>query len=472
MSETPSIQFGTDGWRGIIAADFTFANVCRVTRAIAHYLSATYPLDQPVLVAYDTRFLADQFAQTAAQVLAEAGWHVKMADRDCPTPAIAYHAKHLTSAGALMFTASHNPASYCGIKYIPDYAGPATTDITDAIALAIPHMSAIAPTNPNPHHITSFDPKPDYLQSIYQFLDLERIRRAQLSVKYDALYSTSRGYLDTALKHCECTVEVLHAHRDVLFGGSMPDPKGDRLSQLIAAVRRDGAAVGLATDGDSDRYGIVDEQGNVLPPNAVMLLLARHLIKHKGKTGAIVRTVATTRLLDTFAQQHGLELYETPVGFKYIGQKMREIPVLIGGEESGGLSVLGHIPEKDGILANLLVLEAIAYENKPLSQLVNDVIAEVGGPLLNHRIDLQLNPIQRSTILQSFVQSPPTQIAGISVKAVGYKDGIKLYLDNGDWILLRLSGTEPLLRVYMETATLDQQKRITKAMQELIQAIE
>ncbi|MBD2460401.1 phosphoglucomutase/phosphomannomutase family protein [Oscillatoria sp. FACHB-1407] len=468
---TTSIQFGTDGWRGIIADDFTFANVCRVTRAIAHYLSTTYSHDRPVLVAYDTRFFADQFAQTAAQVLVEAGWQVKMADRDCPTPAIAYHAKHLNSAGALMFTASHNPASYCGIKYIPDYAGPATNEITNAITAAIAHMSAIAPTEQNSPLITYFDPRPDYLRSLYQFLDVDRIRQVHLSVKYDALYSTSRGYLDMALQHCGCTVEVLHDYRDVLFGGGMPDPKGDRLTELIAAVRRDGAAVGLATDGDSDRYGIVDEQGNCLPPNTVMLLLARHLIKHKGKTGAIVRTVATTRLLDIFAQQHGLELYETPVGFKYIGQKMRETPVLIGGEESGGLSVLGHIPEKDGILANLLVLEAIAYENKPLSQLVNDLIAEVGGPLLNHRVDLRLSPFQRSKILQTFVESPPTAIAGILVKDVGYKDGIKLYLENGDWILLRLSGTEPLLRVYMETVTLEQQKQITQAMQEMIQAI-
>lgn len=470
VRDATSIRFGTDGWRGIIAADFTFTNVCRVTRAIAHYLSTTYSRDRPVLVAYDTRFLADQFAQTAAHVLIEAGWHVKMADRDCPTPVIAYHAKHLNSAGALMFTASHNPASYCGIKYIPDYAGPATTDITDAIAAAIPAMSE-APPIEGAAKITYFDPKPNYLQTLYQFLDLDRIRRASLVVCYDALYSTSRGYLDVALQHCGCPVKTLHTHRDVLFGGGMPDPKGDRLTELVNAVQHERATVGVATDGDSDRYGVVDEQGHILTPNDVMLVLAHHLIKNKGMTGAIVRTVATTRLLDTFADQHGLDLHETPVGFKYIGQKMRETPVLIGGEESGGLSILGHIPEKDGILANLLVVEAIAYEGKPLSQLVQQVVAEVGGPLFNHRVDLRLNPTQRAAILQRFLESPPGAIAGISVKNVSYKDGIKLYLDNGDWILLRLSGTEPLLRVYMETATLDQQAQFTTAMQDLIQAI-
>lgn len=471
-SSSKKIKFGTDGWRGIIADDFTFANVCRVTRAIASYLKTAYSQDRPVLIAYDTRFLADQFARTAAEVLADEGWTVKMTDRDCPTPAIAYNARYLNSAGALMFTASHNPAPYCGIKYIPDYAGPATPEITDAIVANIEAASDAPATGRNADKISTFDPKPAYLKFIYSLLDVERIRSAQLKVKYDALYSTSRGYLDTILEYCGCQTETFHTNRDVLFGGGMPEPKGEQLVGLVEAVKTDGADLGLATDGDSDRFGIVDELGNVLTPNTVLLLLARHSIANKGKTGAIVRTVATTHLLDNFARKYGLEIHETPVGFKYIGEKMRETQVLIGGEESGGLSIIGHIPEKDGILADMLVAEAIAYEGKPLSQLVEEAIAEAGGPLYNKRLDLHLDDAYKAAAIEFFTKKPPSEVAGIKVKEVGRKDGIKLYLEDGSWLLLRPSGTEPLLRVYIETNSLEKQAKITEQMQQTIDQLQ
>ena len=470
-SRVKKIQFGTDGWRGIIADDFTFSNVCKVTRAIATYLEAAYSKDRPVLVAYDTRFLADQFARTAAEVLADLGWTVKITERDCPTPAIAYNARHLNSAGALMFTASHNPAPYCGIKYIPDYAGPATPEITDAIVANIEGADDAPPSGKNADKISPFDPKSDYLPFIYTLLDVERIRSAQLKVKYDALYSTSRGYLDAVLVHCGCQTQNFHTSRDVLFGGGMPEPKDEQLIGLVEAVKRDNADLGLATDGDSDRFAIVDERGNVLTPNTVLLLLARHLIKNKGKTGAIVRTVATTHLLDKFALKYGLPIYETPVGFKYIGEKMRETDVLIGGEESGGLSIIGHIPEKDGILANMLVAEAIAYEGKPLSQLVEEAIAETGGLLYNKRLDLHLDDAHKVAILDSFTKNPPPDIAGIKVKEISRKDGIKLYLEEGSWILLRPSGTEPLMRVYMETNSVEKHEPITEILELMVKRL-
>jgi phosphomannomutase len=466
------IKFGTDGWRGIIADDFTFANVCKVTRAIASYLETAYSKDRPVLIGYDPRFLADQFAQTAAQILADLGWTVKIVDRDCPTPVIAYNARFLNSAGALMFTASHNPAPYCGIKYIPDYAGPATPEITDTIVANIEGASDEPPTGKNKDKISIFDPKPEYLKFIYTLIDVERIRSAQLKVKYDALYSTSRGYLDVVLDHCGCQTETFNAIRDVLFGGGMPEPKAEQLVGLIAAVKNDRADIGLATDGDADRFGVVDEQGNVLTPNTILLLLARHLIKNKGKTGAIVRTVATTHLLDNFANKYGLEIYETAVGFKYIGEKMRETDVLIGGEESGGLSIIGHIPEKDGILADMLVAEAIAYEGKPLSQLVEEAIAEADGPLYNQRLDLHLDDAHKAAVLDFCTKTPPTEVAGIKVKEVGRKDGIKLYLEEGSWVLLRPSGTEPLMRVYLETNSIEKQGKIATAMETMIAKME
>ncbi|MFM5901544.1 MAG: phosphoglucomutase/phosphomannomutase family protein [Dolichospermum sp.] len=469
MTSNPSnsgkIKFGTDGWRGIIADDFTFPNVRKVTRAIAGYLKTAYTKDKPVLIAYDTRFLADEFAQTSAAVLADLGWNVQITDRDCPTPVIAYNARILNSAGALMFTASHNPAPYCGIKYIPDYAGPATPEITDTIVANIETASDELPGSNPSGTISTFDPKPAYLDFIYTLLNVEKIKSANLKVKYDALYSTSRGYLDEVLQHCGCQLESFHTWRDVLFGGGMPEPKGEQLVELVAAVKADHADLGLATDGDSDRFGIVDEQGNVLTPNTVLLLLARHLIKNKGKSGAIVRTVATTHLLDNFAAKYGLDIYETAVGFKYIGEKMRETAVLIGGEESGGLSIIGHIPEKDGVLADMLVAEAIAYEGKPLSQLVQEAIAEADGPLYNNRLDLHLTEAHKIAVINSYTQNPPSEVAGIKVKEVGRKDGIKLYLEEGSWVLLRPSGTEPLVRVYMETNSPAKLSQIAKFME-------
>ena len=225
-SNSGKIKFGTDGWRGIIADDFTFPNVRKVTRAIASYLETAYSKDKPVLIAYDTRFLADEFARTSAAVLADLGWNVKITDRDCPTPVIAYNARKLNSAGALMFTASHNPAPYCGIKYIPDYAGPATPEITDTIVANIETASDDLPGSNPSGTISTFDPKPDYLNFIYTLLDVEKIKSANLKVKYDALYSTSRGYLDEVLQHCGCQLESFHDWRDVLFGGGMPEPKG------------------------------------------------------------------------------------------------------------------------------------------------------------------------------------------------------------------------------------------------------
>lgn len=462
------IKFGTDGWRGIIADNFTFPNVYKVTRAIASYLETAYSQERPVLVAYDTRFLANEFAYAAAEVLADLGWQVKFSERDCPTPAIAYNAHLLESAGALMFTASHNPAPYCGIKYIPDYAGPATPKITDAIVANLENASSNPASGEYNQRISTFDPKPAYLKFLYSLLDIEKIRSAGLQVKYDALYSTSRGYLDEVLRYCGCEVETFHTNRDVLFGGGMPEPTGEQLADLVEAVKQDGADLGLATDGDSDRFGIVDEQSNVLSANSILLLLARHLLINKGKTGAIVRTVATTHLLDNFAHQQGLKIIETPVGFKYIGEQMRQTEVLIGGEESGGLSISGHIPEKDGILANMLVAEAIAYEGKPLSQLIEEVTAAVGGPIYNYRLDLNLNNDHKAAVISTYQTSPPEAIAGIKVNHIDYQDGVKIYLEEGSWVLLRPSGTEPLLRVYLETSSLDKQNQIAQFMEQAI----
>ncbi|MBD2775643.1 phosphoglucomutase/phosphomannomutase family protein [Iningainema sp. BLCCT55] len=379
----------TFGWRGIFADDFTFAfaddftfsNLRKVTWAIARYLETAYSKDRPILIAYDTRFIADQLACTAAVALSGLGWMVKISKQNCPTPVIAYNARYLNSAGALMFTASHHPTLYCGIKYIPDYGGPATKEITDTIVAHIKGVTDIPPTEDLTGKFSCFDPKPEYLRFLYSQLDIERIRHAQLKVKYDALDSTSFSYLNTVLEHCGCQTQT-QTTRNIL-GVRMPRSFGEQMTILGEVVKQQ-ADLGLMTDREGNRCGIVDEQGNILSSNTVLILLTRHLIKNKRKKGAIVRTVATTHLLDNLAAQYGLEIYETPVGFKYIGEKMRQTDVLIGGEESGGLSILGHIPEKDGFLANLLVAEAIAYEGKPLSQIVEEATKEASSQVYNH----------------------------------------------------------------------------------------
>ena len=464
------ISFGTDGWRGPIARTFTFANVRKATRAISRYLEGTYARSRPVLVGYDTRFLADRFAYHAAQVLMAEGWTVLLTNSYCPTPAIAYAAALRQSAGAIAFTASHNPATDCGLKYIPDYAGPATQDITDAIASFLPQVSdrPLESSVPLP---ATFDPRPIYLNAIYSLVDIERIRAARLRITYDALYSTSQGYLDEALRYCGCRCKTLHDRRDVLFGGFMPEPKPQQLAELRQQVVNHGAHLGMATDGDADRFGIVDELGQYVTPNTVMLILARHLLKYRQKTGAIVRTVGTTHLLDRLAEVYHLDLYETPVGFKHIGHIMRKTQVLIGGEESGGLSIGGHIPEKDGILANLLVAEALAYAEKPLSHLVAEVWEEVGGPTYNHRIDLRLATQRKEAVMKGLREHPPSELIGIAVVKVSLQDGVKLYLQDGSWVLVRPSGTEPLLRIAMETASLERQQELAIAMGEVVDEI-
>lgn len=466
LGDWKQIKFGTDGWRGIIAADFTFVNVCRVTRAIARYLSSVYTQDRPIFVAYDTRFLASEFADTAAQVLAELGWTVNITLRDCPTPVIAYHAWSVESAGALMFTASHNPSAYCGIKYIPDYGGPATSEITSAIESYLSEVTDILPQSDFQDSITSFDPQPDYIRFILSQIDVEILRKAGFQVIYDALYSTSRGYLDQLLIACGCKVQSLHCYRDVLFGGNMPEPTQTQLGTLIQMIADSGADLGVATDGDSDRYGVVDEQGNLVEPNAILLVLTKHLVENKGKNGAIVRTVATTHLLDNLATQYNLKVIETAVGFKYIGAQMRKEKVLIGGEESGGLSIGSHLPEKDGIFASMLILEAMAASGQSLSELVKDAIAQAQGPSYNYRLDYHLNQLQIDNFVKSFLEQEITDIAQIPITKISTIDGIKLYLEDGSWILIRASGTEPLLRIYLETKSPEQQPAIVDYIQE------
>jgi len=448
-----NIVFGTDGWRDIIAEGFTFGNVRIVAAAIADYVKSAYPADRPVLVGYDTRFLAREFAETVVAVLQSRGLKTLLANRDVATPVIAYAARDLNSAGAIMLTASHNPPPYCGIKYIPDYAGPATKDITDTIVANVKRLQGEAADLPTGRVVgEEFDPMPRYFAWIRQLVPGNELKKAHLKVVYDALYSTGRGYLDELLREYGCDVIALHGYRDPLFGGGMPEPAKAQLGELIETVKSERAALGLATDGDSDRFGVVDSEGTFYTPNQIIALLLRHLVKNRGAKGVVVRTVATTHLIDRLAGHYGVEVRETPVGFKWVGEKMRQEPVIIGGEESGGLSVLGHIPEKDGILANLLVADMVATEGKPIAEIWKDLVAEVSWNPANRRLDLHLSEHAKAEVLRLFVERTPSEVAGIKVQDVLRKDGVKLLMEDGSWILARPSGTEPIIRVYLEAA--------------------
>lgn len=446
-----SITFGTDGWRAIIGDQFTFANVEKVAYAAGLYVKQTYYRDgkrPPVLIGYDTRFLADHFARRAAQVLIDLGIEVKMTDRDVPTPVIAFATQVEPTAGALQFTASHNPPEYCGIKYIPDYAGPATNEITNALLKLlndVPESYEYKPAD-----VPRFDPKSAYFAAMEKKVDWKKVQSANLKVVVDAVYSTNRGYLDAILRQHGVEVKSLHDWRDPLFGGGMPEPKPEYLQELMRTVPAEGAAVGCTTDGDADRFAIVDENGTFYTANQLLCLLTRHLVKNHGMKGAIVRTVATTHLLNRLAELYGLEVIETPVGFKYVGEKMRLQDVLIGGEESGGVSIKGHIPEKDGIMGNLMIVEMLAYEGKPLSHIWQDLLREAGIHFQYRRRDLQLTAATQSGLIERLVSEPFQTIGSHKVARVGRSDGVKYYIDENNWLLVRPSGTEPLVRLYFE----------------------
>ncbi len=447
-SEEREIKFGTDGWRAIIGETFTFANVEKVSYAIGSYIQSAYGQNNPslpILIGYDTRFMAEQFAERSARVLMAMGLNVKITERDIPTPCIAWATQAETTGGALQFTASHNPPEYCGVKYIPPYAGPATTDITVKIVANLKHCPEQIQLAAG--DLQFFDASAPYMEAVKTLVDFDKISKSGLKIAYDALYSTSRGYMDKLIIDAGLEPVILHNFRDPLFGGGMPEPRPAYLKELIATIKAGDFDLGIATDGDADRFAIIDGQGHFFTPNQLLCLLTRHLVKNHRISGAIVRTVATSHMLNHVAAKYDLPLFETPVGFKYIGEKMRTEDVLIGGEESGGVSIKGHIPEKDGILANLLVIEMLAYEKKPLAQIWADLEAEIGVKFFQARGDLHLTATTQKLLLAHLADHPVQSLAGQKLLKIDRTDGIKLYYDQDNWLLLRPSGTEPVIRV-------------------------
>ena len=447
------IRFGTDGWRAVIAREFTFANVAAVAQGIADTVHERGTAERGVIVGYDPRFLSEQFAAEVAAVMAGNGIHSWVSDRDTPTPVLAHAVLTHKAAGAVILTASHNPPVYHGIKFVPEYASPAFPDVTDRIEAHTAEALADAARikrDESGRLVETFDPRPAYLAKLAEEIDFDAVRSAKLKVKVDCLHGAARGYLDVALQQAGCEVEAFRTDRNPLFGGEMPDPSAERLRPLAERVVADAAHLGLAADGDGDRFGIVDSSGVFLTPNQVIPLVLWHVQRTRFPDGTAVRTVATTHLVDAVADHLGLGIQETPVGFKYIGRALRETDAIVGGEESGGLGIRGHVPEKDGILAGLLVAEMVAKTGQSPLQTLQQIQREV-GVFLSKRLDIHV--ADTSALMKHVLENPPGRIAGCQVVNTVTVDGLKLIASDGRWMLLRPSGTEPLVRVYIEAHT-------------------
>lgn len=460
------IKFGTDGWRAVMAEEFTFANVELVAQAIAQYV-----LEEGkglgVVVGYDNRFLSRRFAQRVGEVLAGNNIPVYMTSEVCPTPATAYAILTQKSAGAVMLTASHNPPEYNGIKFIPHYAGPALPDITDKIeallekVLAHGKVEKLTKEKALAYNLwQEIDPKKAYLKHLRGLVDLELIGQAGLKVVLDPMYGAGIGYLEELLAGI-CSYSAIRNYRDPLFGGSLPEPTETNLKELSQEVLRTGSSLGLALDGDGDRFGIIDADGSYLSPNEILTLCYYHLLKNKGVRGPVARTLATTHLLDRLAQSFDQRVEETPVGFKYIGKMLRERGCILGGEESGGLSIAGHIPEKDGILAAALVLELRAMSGKPLKETLRE-IEKRWGKVYNERLDVRTTAEAKERILSQLETYFPSKFAGLPVVERLAVDGVKFTLAHGSWVLIRPSGTEPVFRIYVEANTPEALRQIQK----------
>lgn len=443
------ITFGTDGWRAILGKDFTLQNVERVTLAIAKYVADNFGFEKQILIGYDPRKSADELSLYCAEILKNKGFNILYSSKIVPTPILAYNAL-VREACAIMFTASHNPPEYLGMKFIPDYAGPATTEITNEIVENIDKdFNGLGSLG----SIQKIDFFPRYYEHLKSIIDFDIIKKLKTNIIFDGLYSASIGYFDKILKENKIHYDSLHMFHDVEFGGGMPDPKPRYLKDLMNKVKSFNNSIGMANDGDADRFGIVDENGEYVSPNLIISILLKYLME-KGYQGSVVKTVGSSLLIDNVARKLGVNVIETAVGFKHVGEAMRKNTVIIGGEESGGLSILGHIPEKDGILANLLVLEAMAASNKTLVELQDEIYQLAGSKFYTDRIDLKLET--KDEIIHILEELKELKnVNSYKVTSIDTKDGVKLMFGDTTKILVRPSGTEPLLRIYFESDSMN-----------------
>jgi len=463
------IKFGTSGWRGVIADDFTYANVAVVTQAIANLLKEQNG-KAAVIIGYDTRFMSEDFAKSAAEILAGNGIKALFCKRNTPTPVIAYDIIRSNLAGGINFTASHNPYKYNGLKYSPDGGGHALPETTQKIekycSLIQPKDIKSMPFDEGLKNklIEMHNPQSAYIKKIKDLVNFKALKKSKIKVATDVLHGTGAGYLDVLLDDAGVRNATINKNRDAMFGGGAPEPNERNLSELTNLVKKESYKLGFSTDGDADRFGVIDSDGTFITPNQVIPVLLYHLNKTRGWTGIAARSVMTTHLIDKLAAKIGVEVEETPVGFKYIGDVMVNNPdkFIIGGEESGGLTIRGHVPEKDGILASLLTAEAVAMSKKSVKELLKD-IKKLTGEVLTSRLNFHLQREEIDNFGETLKTKTPNGIAGMKIQKDVTIDGHKFILDNNNWIGFRLSGTEPVVRVYAESDSQTKLNKLLKA---------
>ena len=456
MAQHTEIHFGTDGWRAIIGEDYTFANVARCARGLCDYMKRRGTADKGLIVGYDTRFLSPEFAATVASVCAGQGVRTLLADAPAPTPVLSYAVMRHGPGGAVIITASHNPAIWSGFKFKPEYAGSATQEITDELEETIGGAGLADPADIQPGIdsvlIESLAPAEPYFEHVAGLVDLDAIRSAGFHVIVDAMYGAGAGYLPRLLEDGRTTVEELHGHRNPAFPGmAQPEPIAPNLTELIARVPATGASVGIALDGDADRVGIIDEMGRFVTTLDTFSLLALYLLESKGWRGSLIKGVTASQALNKMGGIYGVDVHEVRVGFKHMGPRMDELNALMAGEESGGFAFRGHVPERDGILSGLFVLENMARSGKTVSQLLENLFEKV-GPHFYHRRDIEFAAADRDRI-NKLVNDPGLERLGAyPVTASDSIDGRRLHFEDG-WLGVRFSGTEPLLRIYAEASS-------------------
>lgn len=469
------IKFGTDGWRGIIADDFTVPNVRYCAQSLAEYVVASHQAPKGFVIGYDTRFASERFAAAAAEVLAGNGIKVALCSSATPTPLISFAVVHQRAAGAIIITASHNPPEWNGFKIKTSDGASAPTEVEREVESRLPAVISSDRVRCVPLEkaltdglITHLDIAPAYDRRMAELVDLEAIRKAGLTVAVDSMFGAGMGHFARILTGGRTQVREIHGERNPAFPGmKQPEPIGRNLTELCAFVPRVHADVGLATDGDADRIGMVDENGQPLTPLQLFALLALYLLEVRGERGAIVKTLTTTRMLNKLGEMYSVPVFETKVGFKYVAPLMLAHSAIIGGEESSGFGFRNHIPERDGILAGLCLLELMAKTGKRPSQLIEHLYRKV-GPHHYDRVDIEYPAEERQAIVARLQDHLPARLAGIPVSRVNTEDGYHFLLADGSWLLIRFSGTEPLLRIYSEAPSLEAAKALIAAGREIL----
>lgn len=463
------IKFGTGGFRAVIGEDFTRENINLLTQALANKILRENQQEKPFIIGYDRRFMSDIFAKWVCDVLAGNGIHTQLINQEAPTPLIMFWVKETGAAYGMAVTASHNPAEYNGIKVFTAGGRDATATVTGEIEEEIARVS-----QKDVRHleydealsrgiVMEVNPRNRYIDNILAILDIDRIKQRDLRVLVDPMYGVSKTSLLTILLTCRCDVEVINDRHDALFGGRLPSPSAKTLQRLSQQVVEKQFDLGVATDGDADRIGLIDAKGSFIHPNDILVLLYYYLVKYKGWQGAAVRNIATTHLLDRLAESFGQQCYEVPVGFKYISEKMDETNALIGGESSGGLTVRGHISGKDGIYAAALLVEMVCVIGKPLTDILEEIKREF-GPHEMSEYDTRFSLEKKGQLQELLFTEKSLPDFGMEVEKVSYLDGCKVYFKNGGWIICRFSGTEPLIRVFCEMDSIEEANRITRQM--------